>query len=82
MVILDQMETSQINLHTVKPVLRGHSKIDKTKVLKTGGSLVQVESIAECSIRAFCNTLTCIKRISVLKTYFWVFFRVTALDRF
>ena len=30
---------------TVKPVLRCHSKIDK-KVLKTGGNLVQVESIA------------------------------------
>ena len=35
--------------NTVKPVLSGHSKIDKTKVLKTDGSLVQVESIAECS---------------------------------
>ena len=32
-----------------KPVLSGHSKIDKTEVLKTGGSLLQVESIAECS---------------------------------
>ena len=31
-------------------------KKDKTKVLKTGGSLVQVESIAECSTGAFCNT--------------------------
>ena len=43
-------------LATVKPVFSGHSKIDKTKVLKTDGSLVQVESIAECSMRAFCNT--------------------------
>ena len=34
---------------TVKPVLSGHSKIDKTKVLKTDISLMQVESIAECS---------------------------------
>ena len=43
---------------TVKPVLSSHSKIDKTKVLKTDGtcSLMQVESIAECSLRAFCNT--------------------------
>ena len=32
---------------TVKPVLSGHSKIDKTKDLKTGGSLMKVESIAE-----------------------------------
>ena len=41
---------------TVKPVLSGHSKIDKTKVLKTNGSLMKVESIAECSLEAFCNT--------------------------
>ena len=41
---------------TVKPVLSGHSKIDKTKVLKTNGSLMKVESIAECSLGAFCNT--------------------------
>ena len=33
--------------HTVKPVLSGYSKIDKTKVLKTNGSLMKVESIAE-----------------------------------
>ena len=31
----------------VKPVLSGHSKIDKTKVLKTNGSLMKEESIAE-----------------------------------
>ena len=42
-----------------KPVLGAHSNIDKTKVLKTGGSLVQVDSIAEKS-----------KRLLVLKTYF------------
>ena len=41
---------------TVKPVLSGHSKIDKTKVLKTKGGLMKVESIAECSTGAFCNT--------------------------
>ena len=40
----------------VKPVLSGHSKIEKAKVLKTNGSLMKVESIAECSKRAFCNT--------------------------
>ena len=28
----------------------------KTKVLKTDGSLMQVESIAGCSLGAFCNT--------------------------
>ena len=33
---------------TVKPVLSGHSKIDKTKVFKTNGSLMKLV--------AFCNT--------------------------
>ena len=44
------------HIDTVKSVLSGHSKIDKTKVLKTNGSLMKVESIAECSLGAFCNT--------------------------
>ena len=34
---------------TVKHVLSGHSKIDQTKILMTNGSLMKVESIAECS---------------------------------
>ena len=34
---------------TVKPVLSGHSKKDKTKALKKKGSLIEVVSIAECS---------------------------------
>ena len=33
---------------TVKPFLSGHSKIDKTKILMTNGSLMKVKSIAEC----------------------------------
>ena len=33
--------------YTEKPVLSNHSKIGKMKFLKTGGSLMQVESIAE-----------------------------------
>ena len=41
---------------TVKPVLNGHPKIDKTKVLKTYGSLMKVAGIAECSLGAFSNT--------------------------
>ena len=64
--------------NTVKPVLSSHSKIDIAKVLNTGGSLVQVKCIAECSM----GVLTCIKRLSVFKTYFWEFFWVAALDRF
>ena len=43
-------------LNTVKSVLSGHSKLDKTQILKTNGSLMKVESIAECPKRAFCNT--------------------------
>ena len=34
---------------TVKPVLSGHSKISKMKIVMTNGSLMKVESIAECS---------------------------------
>ena len=34
---------------TVKPVLSGHSRIDKTKILMTNGSLMKGKSIAECS---------------------------------
>ena len=34
---------------TVNPVLSGNSKRDKTKILMTIGSLMKVESIAECN---------------------------------
>ena len=37
-------------INTVKPVLNGHLKIDKTKIFMTNGSLIKVESIAECSL--------------------------------
>ena len=46
-----------LNQYTVKPAFSGHSKIDKTKFLKTNGSLMQVESIAKCSLGALCNIL-------------------------
>ena len=39
--------------HTVNPVLSGHSKIYKTKVLMEYDSLMKVENIADC---AFWNT--------------------------
>ena len=42
---------------TVKPVLSVQEKIDKTKVLKTNGSLMKVESITDSAI-----LLTCIKQ--------------------
>ena len=35
-------------LTTVKSVLSGHLKIDKTKVIMENDSLMEVESIAEC----------------------------------
>ena len=37
------------NSFTVKPVYNGHSKLVKTKVLMTNGSLMKVESVAEHS---------------------------------
>ena len=40
-------------LHTVKPALRDHSKIDKAKHFMTNGSLMKVKSIAECSPWSF-----------------------------
>ena len=38
-----------VSISTVKPVLRGHLKIHKTKVLMENGSLMKIENIAECS---------------------------------
>ena len=40
----------------------GGIKIDKTKVLKTISSLMQVKNVAECSLGAFCNTFDLHKR--------------------
>ena len=69
--------------YAVKPGLSGHSKIDKMKVLKKGGSLMQVESIVECSLLEHSAILlTCIKQLPVLKTYFLSSFRVVAKDMF
>ena len=50
------LSASKLVVATVKPVLSSHSKIDKSKVLKTNVSLMNVKSIAECSLGAFCNT--------------------------
>ena len=41
---------------TVKPVLSGHSKIDKTKILMTNGSLMKVKVLQNAPFGAFCNT--------------------------
>ena len=45
MILPDSTDTEK------EPTVNGHSKIDKKQVLKTNGSLMKVESIAEC-----CNT--------------------------
>ena len=47
---------------TIKPVLSGHSKIGKTNVIKTNGSVMKVESITKCSLEHSEMHLTCIKR--------------------
>ena len=52
---MTKSKTTQ-SLTIAKPVLSGHSKIDKAKVLKTNGSVMKVEGIAECSLEAFCNS--------------------------
>ena len=66
----------QFHHNTLKPVLSGHSKTDKTEVLKACGTLMQVKSTAECStgVEHSAILLTCIKQLSVLKTYTLVFF--------
>ena len=45
-------EQNSPHINTVKPVLSGRLKIDKTKILMTNVTLMKVESIG-----AFCNTL-------------------------
>ena len=62
-------QSKSIQVSTVKPVLNGHSKIDKPKMLMTNGSLMKVESIAEC-----CNTFDLHCAITVLKTDFGLLF--------
>ena len=54
--------------------LSSHSKIDKTKVLKTNGSLMQVESIAECSLEALCNAFDLHQAILGLENHLFYFF--------
>ena len=52
----------QLLENTVKPVLRGHSKLDKTKILMTNSVLMNVKIFAECSLEHSAILLTCIKR--------------------
>ena len=55
----------QVNWFTVKPFLSSCSKIGKIYILLTNGSLMKVECVAHSAI-----LLTCIKFLSVFKTYF------------
>ena len=76
---LKESITSCMLYNTVKPVLSGHSEIDKMKVLKTNGrSLMKVESIANALLEHSAILLTCVKQYSVLKTNFWSSFLVVA----
>ena len=61
-----------------KTCLKRPLKIDKTKVFKTNGSLMEVESIAECSLGAFCNTFDLHYAIMGLEKQFRSSFRVAA----
>ena len=68
--MVDVCSQSENVIQYSKLVLRGHPKIDKTKILLTNGSLMKVKvlqnapngslmkvkSITECSHGAFCNT--------------------------
>ena len=52
----------KIVVSTVKPVLRGHSKIDKMKILMTNGSLMKVEKYCKMLLLEHSAIfLTCIK---------------------
>ena len=54
--ILTESQLIHIVFKRVKPVLSGHSKIDKTNALMTNGSLMKVETLQNAPIGAFCNT--------------------------
>ena len=51
----------QLDHATVKPVLSGHSKKTNKKVFKTNNLLMQLKSIAECSLEQSALLLTRIK---------------------
>ena len=67
---------------TVKPVLSGHSKIDKTHILMTNGSLMKIEGLQNAPHGAFCITFDLHIAIICLEDQFFVFLREAVLDRF
>ena len=52
--IVSSYSDSRSKSSTVKPVLSSHSKDDNKMVLKTGSSLMQVESIADLHFATTC----------------------------
>ena len=50
--------------NTIKPVLSGHSKIDKTKILMTNGSLMKVKSIAVLTSKIWLRNKKKLKQYS------------------
>ena len=61
----------------MKPVLNGHSKTDKTTVFKPCGYLIHRSKELQNDPREHSAILlTCIKPLSVLKTYFCIFFEL------
>ena len=59
---------------TVKPVLSGHLKIDKTKVFMKNGCLMKVKSIAECSPWSILQYFELHQAIIGIENQFLVFF--------
>ena len=59
----ERIERQETITNSVKPVLSGHLKLDKTMVLMENGSLMKVEIITEFSpLEHPAILLTCIKR--------------------
>ena len=57
---------------TAKPVLYGHSKIDKTTILMTNGSLMKVESILQYFWPALSDNRSWFDRLrKVLQYLIW-----------
>ena len=74
---VEYIKTSKIQnpifRNTVKPVVSGHSKIDKTKILMINGSLMMVKVLLNAPLGAFCNTFNLHYAISGLETNFGLF---------
>ena len=76
-------KSTDLAMYTVKPVLSGHSKIDKTKILMTNGSLMKVEVLQNAPLGgAFCSIFDLHLAIIGLENQFFDFLRVAVLDSF